>query len=91
MACGTPVVASDRAALPETCGEAALLVDPDDQGAVAEAVLRACTDTALRAQMRARGLARVRDRTWERAAHATDALLRSLGGGNRPLQPSSDL
>ncbi len=30
MACGVPVVAADRAALPETCGDAALLVDPDD-------------------------------------------------------------
>ena len=39
MACGTPVVAADRAALPETCGDAALLVDPDDGEALTRAVL----------------------------------------------------
>ena len=39
MACGTPVVAADRAALPETCGDAALLVDPDDSTALTQAVL----------------------------------------------------
>jgi glycosyltransferase involved in cell wall biosynthesis len=77
MACGTPVVASNRAALPETCGDAALLVDSDDPEALAAAVLRACTDHALRAQMRARGRARVCGRTWEQAARDTDALLRA--------------
>ncbi len=83
MACGTPVVAANRAALPETCGDAALLVDPDDHAAVAEAVLRACTDEALRAQLRTRGLAQVRTRTWERAARDTDLLLGAMtGGGN---------
>jgi glycosyltransferase involved in cell wall biosynthesis len=80
MACGTPVVASDRAALPETCGDAALLVDPYDQAAVAAAVLRACTDEPLRGQMRARGLERAAERSWDRAAGETDALLRSLRG-----------
>ncbi len=80
MACGTPVVAADRAALPETCGDAALLVDPDDPAAVATAVLRACTDEPLRARLRERGLARVAARTWDSAARATDALLRALAG-----------
>src|SRR5581483_235198 len=83
MACGTPVIASDRAALPETCGDAAVLVDPDDPAAMAAAVLRVCTDESVRAQLRARGLARVSDRTWDRAAAVTDALLGGLqGGGN---------
>ncbi len=36
MACGVPVVAADRAALPETCGGAAQLVDPDDRSALAK-------------------------------------------------------
>jgi glycosyltransferase involved in cell wall biosynthesis len=80
MACGTPVVAADRAALPETCGGAALLVDPDDAEAVAEAVLRAATDVQLRARLRAAGLRRAAETTWERAALAIDALLSSLAG-----------
>ena len=78
MACGTPVVAADRAALPETCGDAALLVDPDDPGAVAAAVLRAISDDSLRSRLRADGLARARERTWDRAARETDVLLRRL-------------
>jgi glycosyltransferase involved in cell wall biosynthesis len=80
MACGTPVVASNRAALPETCGDAALLVDPDDPAAVAAAVLRVCTDEPLRVELRARGLARVAGRTWDHAARVTDALLREVEG-----------
>jgi glycosyltransferase involved in cell wall biosynthesis len=78
MACGTPVVASDRPALDETCGDAALLVDPDDPDSVAAAVLRACADESLRQQLRERGLARVRERTWDRAVRETDALLLEL-------------
>ena len=78
MACGTPVVAADRAALPETCGKAALLVDPDDPAAVAAAVLRAISDDSLRSRLRADGLVRASERTWDRAAGETDALLRTL-------------
>jgi glycosyltransferase involved in cell wall biosynthesis len=77
MACGTPVVASNRAALPETCGDAALLVDPDDPVGLADAVVRACTDKDLRGRMRSRGLKRTRRRTWDRAAREADALLRA--------------
>jgi glycosyltransferase involved in cell wall biosynthesis len=88
MACGTPVVASDRAALPETCGDAALLVDPDDCAALAEAVLRASTDEPLRERMRAKGLRRVRDRTWDRAASETHALLLEAAGGRKLSRPN---
>jgi glycosyltransferase involved in cell wall biosynthesis len=78
MACGTPVVAADRAALPETCGEAALLVDPEDPDAVAAAVLRAVTDEAVRGRLRDAGLHRASQTTWDRAAREADALLSGL-------------
>ncbi|MFL5845943.1 MAG: glycosyltransferase family 4 protein [Solirubrobacteraceae bacterium] len=71
MACGTPVVASDRTALPETCGGAALLVDPLDQGAIADAVLAAIGDEELRT----RGLARAAEFSWERTARELTAAL----------------
>jgi glycosyltransferase involved in cell wall biosynthesis len=77
MACGTPVVAANRAALPETCGDAALLVDPDTP-ALAEAVVAAATDPPARERLRAAGLRRARDYTWARAAASTDTLLRTL-------------
>ncbi|MDQ6730710.1 MAG: glycosyltransferase family 4 protein [Actinomycetota bacterium] len=78
MACGVPVVAADRAALPETCGDAATLVDPDDGEAVADAVLAAAGDQALRAARRAAGLTRAASFTWERAASAVHAVLARL-------------
>lgn len=75
MASGVPVVASDRAALPETCGGAALLVDPTDAQAVADALLVAATDEPERARMRAAGLARAAGLRWERTAREIDALV----------------
>ena len=60
MAAGTPVVASNRAALPETCGDAALLVDPDDPDALAGELLRVIGDDELSATLRGRGFERAR-------------------------------
>ena len=55
MACGTPVLCSNRAALPEVAGDAALLVDPDDSSASAGGLARILADDALRAALRAKG------------------------------------
>jgi glycosyltransferase involved in cell wall biosynthesis len=78
MACGAPVVAADRAALPETCGDAAQLVDPDDRSALADAVVAAASDEDLRGRLRAAGLRRAASFTWERTAREVHALLVSL-------------
>lgn len=78
MACGVPVVAADRAALPETCGDAALLVDPDNQIAIAEAVCSVVTDERLHARLREAGLRRAATRTWDKAAAELDTLLVSV-------------
>jgi len=78
MASGTPLVAADRAALPETCGNAALLVDPDDAEALAEALIRAATDDALRERLISAGRERAARFTWSRAAQDTDALIGGL-------------
>ena len=75
MACGTPVVAADRAALPETCGGAALLADPDDREAFAGALVHAATDDAERAWLIAAGRDRAAGFTWQRSAELTDAAL----------------
>jgi len=68
MACGTPPVAADRSSIPEVVGDAGLLVDPDDPDAAADALARLLTDSALRADLSARGLARAADFTWQRTA-----------------------
>ena len=68
MASGTPVVTSNVSSLPEVAGDAALLVDPMDAGAIAGAIRRVLSDPALAADLRARGLARAREFSWARAA-----------------------
>ena len=83
MASGVPVVAANRSALPETCGDAALLVDPDDPAAFAEAAVSAATDDAVRTPLAAAGLVRAAEFTWERTAVRTDALIEELLSGRR--------
>jgi glycosyltransferase involved in cell wall biosynthesis len=74
MACGTPVVAADAAALPETCGDAALYADPRDPDAIAVAVQQALEpQTAER--LRRAGLARAAAFTWDRTARGVDAVV----------------
>jgi alpha-1,3-rhamnosyl/mannosyltransferase len=71
MACGTPVITSNVSALPETVGDAALLIDPLDVDALADAIRRLWDDEGLRADLRARGLMRAREFSWERTARLT--------------------
>lgn len=75
MAGGTPVVAADRGALPEVCGDAALLFDPDDPDAAADALLRAIADPGGLVE---RGLARSKRFTWQATAMQTDAAIQAL-------------
>jgi glycosyltransferase involved in cell wall biosynthesis len=77
MACGAPVLASNTSSLPEVAGDAALLVDPTDTGAIAAGMGRLAVDAALRDELRARGLARAAHFTWDRCAEATLAVLRA--------------
>jgi glycosyltransferase involved in cell wall biosynthesis len=65
MASGTPVVTSNVSSLPEVAGEAAILVDPYDPGAIAEGMERVLCDESLRRELRAKGLARARQFSWE--------------------------
>ena len=71
MACGCPVVASDRPALPEVVGEAGLLIPAEDAGALAAALAGVLSDGRLREDLRRRGLARAREFSWQRTARET--------------------
>lgn len=75
MACGTPVVAANTSSIPEVVGDAALLVDPRDTDALAEALLRLLTEESLRRELIARGLARAAGFSWERTARQVLAVL----------------
>jgi len=67
MASGTPVITSNVSSLPEVVGDAALMIDPYEPEAIADAMRRVLTDASLRADLRRRGLARAREFSWERS------------------------
>ena len=80
MARGVPVACSNASSLPEVAGDAALLFDPHDEAAIAGALRRLLDDAALCEQLRASGLARVREFTWDRTARLTlESYRRALG------------
>jgi glycosyltransferase involved in cell wall biosynthesis len=75
MACGTPVVATAVGALPETVGEAGVLVDPGSDGALADAVEALLDDPGRCERLAAAGRERAARFSWARTAHEMDALL----------------
>jgi glycosyltransferase involved in cell wall biosynthesis len=76
MARDVPVACSNRTAMAEVAGDAALLFDPDDQQAVTESVRRLLRDRELASSLVQRGRERVRLFTWERTAAASFASYR---------------
>jgi len=80
MACGTAVIASDTSSIPEVVGDAALLVDPLDGGALADAVARLFADDRLAKELGARGPARARHFSWERTGRAIHGVVRGVLG-----------
>jgi glycosyltransferase involved in cell wall biosynthesis len=71
MACGVPVVTSSTSSLAEIAEGAALLVDPHDTGAIAEAMDQALCDREEHERLRIAGLSRVRSFSWERSTRET--------------------
>ena len=71
MACGLPVVASDVASLPEVVGDAGQLIDPHDVDELTVSMWRVLNDSALREQMREKGLQQAGRFSWKRAARET--------------------
>ena len=76
MACGSPVVASNASCFPEVCGDAAQMVDPQDEEAWTDAMIELLEDPAKREKLRRRGLARAAQFTWQRTAEQTLAVYR---------------
>jgi glycosyltransferase involved in cell wall biosynthesis len=80
LACGTPVLASNRSSLPEVVGEGGVLVEPTDVQALAEAMEMPLIDDALRAELRQRALAQAAKFSWKQAALETLAVYRKVVG-----------
>lgn len=78
MACGTPVVASSAASMPEVGGDAVLYADPRDSRAFANQVARLISDMELRRRMADAGLRRAARFSWRRAALETLAVYQSV-------------
>ena len=67
MAAGAPVITSNISSLPEVVGDAAILIDPMDPNAIADAMARVLNDPALRSDLVRRGEARVKAFSWQRS------------------------
>lgn len=80
MACGTPVVVSDRSSLPELVGDAGLVVPADDPEAWRKALEKVINDSDLAADMKRRGILRAAQFSWSRSASLTwRAVDRAIG------------
>lgn len=76
--CGTPVIASNAASIPEVVGDAGLLLDPDDVDGLAQAMQRVVEDQELRQQLVVRGKERVKQFSEEQLFKETWEVIRSL-------------
>lgn len=83
LARGVPTVAADASSIPEVAGDAALLVDPLDEDALADALERVLDDPALAGDLRRRGLERAAAFSWRETARATLRVYRHVVGGAR--------
>jgi glycosyltransferase involved in cell wall biosynthesis len=79
MACGTPVAASQAGSLPEVCGDAAVLFDPDSPGAIAEGIASALDHAG---ELSLRGIEHARTFTWDAAATRHEHVYRSTRTGS---------
>jgi glycosyltransferase involved in cell wall biosynthesis len=91
MACGTPVITSNTSSLPEVAGDAALLVDPHNISAIAQAITEIMENEALREDLRQKGYQQVQRYTWSQAASKMLAVYQQLYEGATTLSDSSPL
>jgi glycosyltransferase involved in cell wall biosynthesis len=68
MACGVPVISSAVTSIPEVCGDAALLVNPEDISAISTAMQQIATDENLRQNLIEKGFERIKFFTWQKTA-----------------------
>jgi alpha-1,3-rhamnosyl/mannosyltransferase len=81
LACGSVVVASNTTSIPEVAGQAAVLIDPTDEAAMATAISTAATDEGLRVRLKKAGPVQAAGFSWDRCAALTvDAYRIALAG-----------
>lgn len=77
QASGVPVIASNTSSLPEVAGDGAILVDPEDTEAIAEAMQRLVSDKGLKDGIIQKGLENVRRFSWEQCAKEIAGILKN--------------
>lgn len=82
MASGTPVISSNVSSLPEVIGDAGILLPPADVEGFARAMRHTASDEAWRAELSARGLARAKLFSWERAAQKMAECYAGIGNSS---------
>ena len=81
MACGVPVVASEVSSLPEVVGDTGLLINPYDDEALAQAILKIITNADIRQQLSLKAQARSMEFTWGKCARQTVEVYRQAAKG----------
>lgn len=84
MACGAPVVTSNRSSMPEVAGSAAELCDPTDPSSIGAALAKVLRDPDLADDLRRAGYRRAKEFSWERTAASTVACYREVASGPTP-------
>ncbi|HWX25219.1 MAG TPA: glycosyltransferase, partial [Vicinamibacteria bacterium] len=90
MASGVPVVTSGLSSLPEVVGDAALMVDPYSEEAIADALSRVLEDSALRADLVERGRIRARLFSWEASVRKIHSGYLEILGAPVPALPAEE-
>lgn len=85
MACGTPVLAANRQAIPEVVGDAGCLFEPDDVPALAALLNRLHEESSLREDLIRRGTIRRHGFSWSSTADATIAVYEDVAAGSKPV------
>jgi len=82
MACGTPVISSNRGSLPEVTGDAGILFDPDDAESLAGSILRVLNERGLKEELVEKGLHHVKKYSWDKTAEGIfGSCQKALGEG----------
>lgn len=84
MACGTPVVAANASSIPETCGDAAFLVDPMNIEAIAQGARNVLSDPQLRQSLIERGFRRVKECQWSDSAARLEGIFKEIIQSGKP-------
>jgi len=80
MSCGTPVITSDRSALPEVVGPGGICIDPENTAALTHAMRSLLERPTLRKQLQEAAMARAKQFSWQRCARETMSVYERVGG-----------